>query len=101
MPKAQHWMFPKHPWSGVTHDLFNLFTSVPLIAMDRAFGASRFILAKTAAFKSQIDIPLQFGALRAEGILVMIAAIDMQHCIHRSPFTIQTTITEIDHSDRA
>jgi hypothetical protein len=88
MAEALERVFPKHARAGVAHHRPDLFPARALVAMDRASGASRFFLAKPAAFQPErgvIQQPVAVGAQRDAGFM-MIAAINSDHGLQRSPF---------------
>jgi len=66
MSQGQNWVAPEHSRPGIAHNAFDLFASVFLITMNRAFGASGFLRAKTATLESFGGVSEQLGALGAK-----------------------------------
>ena len=51
-------MFPEHSRTGKSHDDFDLFATVALVAMHRALGTGGLFFTKMAAIQSQVDVAL-------------------------------------------
>jgi hypothetical protein len=97
MAHAHDRVFPHHSRTGIAHDHPHLLASFPLVAVDRAFGAGRFLNAIAAAFQSKTCIGEKLFAFAAKvpGGLMMIAAIDAHHGLHGIPFARQAFAGEI------
>jgi hypothetical protein len=54
--QTEQWVFPQHPRTCVSHDDFDLFAAVALVAMKWASGACRLFSAESATVQSQTGV---------------------------------------------
>ena len=94
MTYAQPGMLPKHVRPSVTHDRFDLFSAIPLVAMDRASGTSRLVRAETTSVQPKVDVAHQGMALGAQIAVVLVAAIDVDHGRDGLPFPGESAVGE-------
>ena len=94
--QAQPGMFPEHPRAGEPHHVLDLFESIPLVAMHRAFRAGRLIRAKPATIQPQADVEHQPLTLLAQWGAVFLATVDVDHRGNGFPFTPQPAIWELN-----
>ena len=81
MMQRQTWVVQKHPWTRVTHDLFDLFLHVGAVAVDETFAAGAFFVLKRAFVKTHKSVLfelLAFGAEFAVGSM-MVSAVYFNH----------------------
>lgn len=89
-------MLPKHPRAGEPHHVLDLFASIPLVAMHRAFRAGWLIRTESATIQPQADIPHQPLAFVAQWGAVSLAAVDVDHRGDSFHFTPQPAILELN-----
>jgi hypothetical protein len=100
---CQDRMAKQHPWTCVAHDLPSLGSSGWFVAMNRAVGASRFVVAIGALFQTYIGVvekALAYRTQNARDWIVVIGAIDADHFLHRQQFTVKVFILRL-HSGPA
>jgi hypothetical protein len=85
--QTEQWVFPHHPWTGISHDDPDLFAAIALVAMNRALGTGRFFSAKSAPIQTQTGIVHQAFAIAAQVVAMVSAAIDVDHCFNGLEFT--------------
>ena len=90
--QTEQWVFPQHAWTCISHDDFDLFAAIALVAMNGAPGASRLFGAESAAVQSQTCIVHQAFAFVAKVLPVMVTAIDMDHCFDSFEFARQARV---------
>lgn len=90
--QTQQWVFPQHPWTCISHDDFDLFPAIALVAMDRTLGASRFFSAESATVQSQTGVIHQAFAFVAKVVAMLVAAVDMDHRFDRLKFAREARV---------
>ena len=87
-------MPPEHARAGVTHDRFDLFPDVRLVAVDRAFGAGRFGFCERAALQAHCGIVKQSAAFGAQGCprTMHAPAVADDHGFDRLAFSLQPPV---------
>jgi hypothetical protein len=101
--KRQERMTEQHPWTGVAHDLPSLGSLGRLVTVDRAVGASRFVVTIGAFLQTHFGIVekcLTGRTQKAHGRIMVIGAVDADHFLHRHQFTIKVFLLRM-HLDPA
>jgi len=84
--------------TGPLHDVFGLCSLGRLVAVDRAIGAGRLVLAVGAFFQPSLGIVQEFLALGTQMIPwteVLIAAIDSDHLCNGQPLSLKVFLLEM------
>ena len=92
MSQAQDGVFPEHAGAGVAHHGADLFAASLLITVHRAFRACRLVRTKSAPVEPNSRVIEQCPAFRTYAISsrVLIATIDPDHQLERSPFAFES-----------
>jgi len=71
----------KHPWSGVSHDRFDLQLHVWTIAVNNTFSARAFLVLERTFIKTEKSVFLELFALGAEFTMsfMMVFAVNVNH----------------------
>jgi hypothetical protein len=90
-------MLPQHARPGIPHDDANLLAAFTLVAMHRTFGARRLFQAKPAAFEPHIGIIQKLPTFRTQTAsrVMLVTAINPNHCRHGLPFASQSGAAQI------
>lgn len=94
MAQAHEGVFPKHARARVAHDRLYLVAAGTLVTMHRTFGASWLFDTEAATVKAYRRIIQERLALAAQSVVrrvMMIAAVNVDHGLHGSPFARQPT----------
>lgn len=95
MPEAHPGVLPKHSRPGISHYDLDLFTSIPLVTVDRAFCARGLVFTKPTPIKPRAYVAFQLLAFAAQASPMLIPAVDVEHRSDRDPLPRQSAIHEV------
>jgi hypothetical protein len=91
MEDRQHRMPLQHAGAREAHHLAHLLARLGPVAVDRAVGAGGFFGPVGTAVEPLIGVIEELVALRAQSVrAVVVAAVELDHGAHRSPFALQS-----------
>lgn len=100
MSDCQNRMVPEHPWSGITHNFFDLGAHRWLVAVDRALTASRFVLLITTSGQSIAGIGGKGATFGTQPFLavMMRSAVECDHGLNGLPLSTHSGFSVMHQS---